>query len=325
MSRSLLAVLLLLAPAPAQAVTRVDAVGLTVRDLRRSLAFYVDVLHFEKVGERECDGDAQEHLQGVFALRTRVARLRLGAEFLELTEYLAPRGRPIPVDSRSNDRWFQHIAIVVRDMDQAYRHLRQHDVEHASSGPQLLPAWNPAAGGLRAFYFKDPDAHVLEVLQFPPGKGDPRWQQSGERLFLGIDHTAIVVGDTDQSLRFYRDTLGMTIAGTSENWGIEQERLNGVFGARLRITTLRAAAGPGVELLQYLAPGDGRPMPGDSRSNDLWAWRTILVSGDLGSAEQRLRDGRYAFVSPGVVTLPGDLGALQVRDPDGHAFVIVDQ
>jgi len=38
----------------------------------------------------------------------RVVRLRLGEEFIELTEYLAPKGRPFPVDSRSNDRWFQH-------------------------------------------------------------------------------------------------------------------------------------------------------------------------------------------------------------------------
>ncbi|HXU40661.1 MAG TPA: hypothetical protein VN937_30170 [Blastocatellia bacterium] len=41
----------------------------------------------------------------------RVARLKLGDEFIELTECLTPRGRPVTVDSRSNDRWFQHVAI----------------------------------------------------------------------------------------------------------------------------------------------------------------------------------------------------------------------
>ena len=60
----------------------------------------------------------------------RVARLRLGEEVIELTEYLAPRGRPAPVDTRSNDRWFQHIAIIISDMEHAYAHLRAHDVEH---------------------------------------------------------------------------------------------------------------------------------------------------------------------------------------------------
>jgi hypothetical protein len=45
------------------------------------------------------------------------------------------------------------------------------------------------------------------------------------------------------------------VAGESENWGPEQERRNNVIAARLRITTLRAASGPGVELLEYLTRG----------------------------------------------------------------------
>jgi len=75
--------------------------------------------------------------------------MKLGDEFIELTEYLAPKGRPIPVDSRSNDRWFQHIAIIVSDMDKAYAQFRQNKVEHASSGPQRLPDWNKNAAGSR--------------------------------------------------------------------------------------------------------------------------------------------------------------------------------
>src|SRR5574341_169508 len=212
---------------PAQGqVTEVAAVGMTVSDIDRAVDFYSKVLSFEKVSDVEVWGREYKHLKGVFGLRMRVARLRLGEEFIELTEYLAPKGRPIPVDSRSHDRWFQHIAIIVSDMDRAYAWLRQHRVEHASPAPQRLPDWNPNAGGIRAFYFKDPDGHPLEVLWFPPGKGDPKWHRPSDRLFLGIDHTAIVVGDTELSLGCYRDTLGLRVAGTSENYGPEQERLN---------------------------------------------------------------------------------------------------
>ncbi len=49
------------------------------------------------------------------------------------------------------------------------------------------------------------------------------------------------------------------MVGERENFGPEQERLNNVLGARLRITTLRAAAGPGVEWLEYLAPASRPP------------------------------------------------------------------
>lgn len=317
------------APAAAPLARAVEAVGMTVRDMDRSVEFFSNVLTFEKVSDVEVHGEAYEHLQGIFGLRMRVVRMRLGEECIELTEYLAPRGRPIPVDSRSNDGWFQHIAIIVSDMDAAYRRLRAHKVEHASTGPQLLPDWNPNAGGIRAFYFKDPDGHPLEVLQFPPGKGDARWHRANGRLFLGIDHTAIVVADTDTSLAFYRDLLGMRVAGESENYGPEQERLNNVFGARLRITALRAADGPGIEFLEYLAPRDGRAYPAGSRANDLWHWQTRLRVADAEAAARALRAGRATHISPGLVALPDDaLGfrrGLLVRDPDGHAVQLVER
>ena len=143
--------------------------------------------------------------------------------------------------------------LVIRILRQGLHAMALAIAEHASSGPQLLPAWNPNAGGIAAFYFRDPDGNHLEVLHFPDGKGDPKWHRKSERLFLGIDHTAIVVADTDESLGFYRDALGLRVAGASENYGPEQERLNNVFGARLRITALRAARGPGVELLDVVA------------------------------------------------------------------------
>ncbi len=254
--------------------------------------------------------------------------MRLGEEFVELTEYLAPEGRPIPPDWRSNDRWFQHIAIVVSDMDRAYAHLRKHRVRHASSGPQRLPDWNPNAGGISAFYFKDPDGHVLEVIQFPLAKGDPRWQSAGEgALFLGIDHTAIVVADTEKSLALYRDALGLRVAGASENFGTEQEHLNNIFGARLRITALRAPRGPGIEFLEYLAPSDGRPAPGDTRASDRWHWQVRMGTTDAEAVAQRIRDAGGRWVSPGVVHASqvdaGFEACLTARDADGHEFQLV--
>jgi catechol 2,3-dioxygenase-like lactoylglutathione lyase family enzyme len=307
----------------------VAAVGLTVSDLDRSVGFYTRVLGFEAAGAVETWGEEAERLQGLFGLRMRTARLRLGQETLELTEYLTPRGRPIPAGSRSHDGWFQHVALVVSDMEGAYAWLRRHGVEHASPAPQRLPDWNESAGGIRAFYFKDPDGHPLEIIQFPPGKGAARWHEpTAGRLFRGIDHTAIVVGDTDRSLRCYRDTLGLRVAGASENWGPEQERLNNVFGARLRITTLRAEAGAGVELLEYLTPRDGRPIPADARPNDLAHWQTVLLADDAEAVARALRGSACAMVSPAVARPDPALGFARgflARDPDGHAFQVIER
>lgn len=263
----------------------VAELDLTVSDLTRATDFFVDGLAFRPAG------------------RGHVA---LGDEAVALN---AHSGRAIPTDSRSNDLWFEHMAIVVADMDAAYARVTALGARPISAGPQTIPASNPAAGGIRAFYFKDGDGHSLELIWYPAGKGDPRWQARDGQIFLGIDHTAIAVADTERSLRFYRDLLGLDVKGHSLNEGIEQEQLSGVAGARVRITSLRGAAGPGVELLEYLAPGAGRAAPDDSRPDDAWYWEIVIAVDDLAAARARL--GLAAGAEP-VVT-----------DPDGHHVRLV--
>src|SRR5438067_13570717 len=116
----------------------VDGVGVTVSDMDRAVAFY-SALTFHKVSDTEVLGEEYEHLEGVFGARMRIVRMQIGDEHIDLIEYLAPRGRPIPVDSRSNDLWFQHIAIVVRDMDQAFAKLRELKVQFVCTAPQAWP------------------------------------------------------------------------------------------------------------------------------------------------------------------------------------------
>lgn len=313
-------------------VSKIESVGFTVSDMEKAIDFYTRVLPFEVVSDREIWGKDFEHLSGVFGARVRVVSLKLGNETLELTEYLTPQGRPIPVDSRSNDRWFQHIAIIVSDMEKAYQTLRKNKVRHASTAPQTLPKTIPNAAGISAFYFKDFDNHVLEILRFPPDKGAAKWHELAKtgKLFLGIDHTAIVVEDTDESLKFYRDALGLTVAGTSENFGTEQEHLNNVFGARLHITGLKTQEdGIAVEFLEYLAPTDGRAFPKDTRSSDLWHWQTSFETSKVESLTEALRSEKFNFVSSGLVQTTGNnygFGkALLVRDTDGHAVRIIER
>lgn len=87
-------------PLAAATPPHVAAVGMTVSDLDRAVAFFNGILDFRQVGEPvELQGSELEHLTGVFS-----ARARLATVCLELTDFLAPEGRPIPADSRSNDR-----------------------------------------------------------------------------------------------------------------------------------------------------------------------------------------------------------------------------
>jgi catechol 2,3-dioxygenase-like lactoylglutathione lyase family enzyme len=307
-------------------VKKVEAIGLTVKDMNVSVNFYTEVLGFKKISDEEISGEDYEKLEGIFGLHYRVVRMQLGEEIIELTDYLTSGGRSIPQDAKSNDLSFQHIAIVVSDMDKAYQHLRKYNVEHVSTTPQTLPSTITEAAGVKAFYFHDPDNHNLELIYFPPGKGQPKWHNATGKIFLGIDHTAIGISNTDSSLQFYRNILGVERKGESFNYGKEQEHLNNVEGASLHITGLRSAAGPGIEFLQYLKPGPGKPLPADTRADDIWYWQTTLVVDNAAILFIRLKLLNYTIVSKNITEFKQGrnqrFSEFIVRDPDGHALLI---
>lgn len=307
---------------------RVHQPAITVSHLEAALRFYTEILPFRPVRQFSLTDPAlPQLLGGEFGGPIRVAELRLGEEAIQLWHYPEQPGRSVPAASRSNDAWFQHVAIVVTDMTAAYAAL-EGKVTEVSRGPQRLPASLPHAAGIEAFYFNDPDGHVLELIYFPAGKGDPRWQSADLPLFAGIDHTAIGTDRTDEALHVYQDLLGLQLAGQGINYGEEQSRLNNVPDARLLISTLQAERGIGLELLDYLRPGTGRPYPADSQPWDLWHWHTPIQVADARAVYDRLRAAGHRLISADVVALAATaLGVSRgflVRDPSGHALLIYE-
>jgi catechol 2,3-dioxygenase-like lactoylglutathione lyase family enzyme len=316
----------------------VVAFGLNASDIATEQRFFEALQFSAESHARDLEGGAFERLVGVPSPRATVLGLtlgagaggtgvlraseRVGADRLELTTFRSPIGRPMPRPTRSNDVWFQHVAIVVSDMDRAYARLLEAGMHPVSSAPQTIPATNPDAGGIRAFYFRDQDEHNLEIIWFPPGKGDPRWHRADGGTFLGIDHSAVVSSNTQRSLVFYRDLLGFHVTGKSFNYGKEQEALSGVAGARVRITSLQGACGPGVELLEYTAPRDGRGFPAVNAA-DRVHWEIVVEVDDLDAVVRRLVEAKVTVPSGGPVDV-SSLGlaytqAAIVQDPDGHA------
>ncbi|HEY3253571.1 MAG TPA: VOC family protein [Polyangiaceae bacterium] len=304
----------------------VRTLALTVSHLDRSLALF-QALDFRVQSERYARGSAFSAWSGMAGAEMRAVRLALGAEEVELREFVAPPGRGIPPDTQSNDQIFQHMAIVVRDMDQAFVRLRSAPgVELVSAAPETIPFSNPAAGGIRALYFKDPDHHNLELIWFPEGKGRQRWHAQQTGLFLGIDHSAIAVSDSARSAPFY-ESLGFVAAGHSLNEGAEQARLSGVPDARVQITGFSAESGPGVEFLDYLAPGVGRSAPSNTSVNDLWHWEIYVEVADLASAMDAVTTHGGASRSALDVSAlePGYRLSSLVRDPDGHCLQLLQR
>lgn len=309
-----------------QSALSVEKVTITVNDLDISVPFYTGLLGFKKTGEREVTGKNLNRLVGIKnpKLSVKIVTLQLGEEIIELQEFDNEKVvNQIPVDSKSNDLWFQHIAIVVSDMEKAYEKLREYGVTHVSSAPQTLPAYITAAAGIKAFYFQDPDKHVLEVIYFPKDKGDSKWQSNTKNLFLGIDHTAIGISKTDTATLFYEDLVGLKTMGHSENYGSEQEHLNQMFGARLWISGLRAKKGFGVEFLDYIAPPGGKEYPKTSEPTDIWHWHTTISVANINAVYAEFLAENADFISKGIVRL-NSKKQFMARDADGHALLITE-
>lgn len=307
----------------------VESVTITVSDMAVALPFYKDILHFEIKSDNTFKDNDYSALVGIESSNVRIAKLQLGDELIELIDYLEPEGKSYPEDSKSNDLWFQHIAIITNNMDSAYTWLNLNNVRNISNSPQLLPDWNKNAGGIKAFYFQDPDGHPLEILEFPPNKGNVKWHVKSNNIFLGIDHTAIAISDSKESLKFYRETLGMRIIGESENYGIEQERLNNVDGAHLKITGLGTDSGFGIEFLNYLNPQNGRHYPTDVKANDLIHWQIKLVTNNIQSLFSKLYKNGYKTYNNSVINFNESefnfKSGFIVLDPDGHRLLIVSK
>lgn len=320
----------------------IASIGFTCADLAATTRFFCEGLGFRPVGERlELRGGPYGELLGLGGALIHLRRLAIGAELLELTQVVDPGpgnrpGRPIPADSKSNDRWFQHICLVVSDLERALEQLRavrpSDGSDAISTAPQRLPDWNRAAAGIVAYKFRDPEGHPLELLRFPAEKGDPRWHgvAAAAGPVLGIDHSAIGIADSEASRRFYGGLLGLRLGGDGVNHGTEQECLDGLPGARVRITSHRCPEGAGLECLDYREPNGGRPIPPDQGPQDAAHWQVRLRVADLAAVAARAPDWGGSVLSGGPVDLGeqaaliGARRALQLADPDGHRLQLIE-
>jgi catechol 2,3-dioxygenase-like lactoylglutathione lyase family enzyme len=289
--------------------SRIARVWLLTADIERLAGFYDDVLGFEGNGSDELCGGAMANLLGVAGARVRVLRTRLGAQELALAS-VTPLGRPFPASMALNDLRFQHCALLVSDMGQAYGRLLQdrHWTPISQRGPQKLPQ---SSGGVTAFKFRDPEGHPLELLE--TGKTG-----------TAIDHTAISIGSTDASVAFY-GRLGFAVRTQTLNRGPQQSRLDALGDPVVEVTALAlpGAPSPHLELLCYcLPPPDSRARP--LRSNDIAASWIEIELGDFGATAAELARTGAQFVSDGIVDIDGRKTAM-VLDPDGHRLLLVSR
>lgn len=266
---------------------------LVAADAQRLAEFYQRALDFQLVAapDRVAAASADE------AGKTLAVALALGDQTVELLQFESP-GLAYPVEVASSDVAFQHLALVVSDMDAAYAQLQSARgwTPISTNGPEKLPA---ASGGVTAFKFRDPEGHPLELLYFPPDQISDHWKQrTAAGVFLGIDHSAISVADAARSVAFYQ-SLGFSVAHRSTNRGVEQGRLDDLGDPVVEVIAMKPPGSPPhVELLGY-RQGEGQP-PLQLRPNDVAATSLVFSA----EADDPAASARH------------------LQDPDGHRSLI---
>lgn len=234
-----------------------------------------------RLNARDPGGLADFFVQALGFERT-LSGVRLGPTPVDI----APAtGAPYPAALPPWIPLFQHFAIATGDMAAALERLAQAGGWTAitQGGPQTLPPWS---GGVTAFKFRSPEGHPLELIAFPGETGRPS---------LRIDHSAISVADAERSVAFYQ-ALGFHLGARSLNQGPEQERLDGLEGARVQVVALTPAARPAphLELLAYL--GD-YPRGAPAAEGDVAATRLVFCA-DAERSVMRDPDGHRLEIEP---------------------------
>ena len=147
-------------------VGRIYHVGLTVSDLERSIAFYRDVLGLEFQGEIFMEGEEPDKMFRRVNCKARVAYLNgskvVEAPPVELIQFVNNEVKKVPSDLFTTS--ISEVCFYTNDIDSAYKHLVDNNVECLSE-PQYFDFRADGFGESRAFYFRDPDGIILEMMQ----------------------------------------------------------------------------------------------------------------------------------------------------------------
>jgi catechol 2,3-dioxygenase-like lactoylglutathione lyase family enzyme len=140
-----------------------------------------------------------------------------------------------------------------------------------------------------------------------------------------LDHVAITVSDTERSLGFYCDLLGLEKVEQHPLEGDKIEKALGLSGARAQSTRLSAPGTPSIliDLMEFHAPETGKCIP---PSGAVGSTHFCLAVDGLADVYETLTAKGVEFVSEPVTfeLTEGSVTVVFTHDPDGNVVELMD-
>ena len=143
-------------------VRGINHVGVSTRNLRRLVAFYVDHFDAEVLGEFSWDESCTELIDrlGIGAVSGRLMLLGFAGTKLEIFEFAVRDAAETQPPRSAAMPGFSHICFEVDDCEAEFRRLQNAGMRF--HGPPLVMP----SGGIFT-YGRDPDGNIVELLQPP--------------------------------------------------------------------------------------------------------------------------------------------------------------
>lgn len=140
-------------------------VAVHVHDLSKMIRFYKDAFGFELVGE-PFEWDGNEFIDRIVDVQNSAARgamLRCGTCYLEMFEYIRPKGETKA--RNAYDKGYTHFCVDVTEIEQEYERLKGLGMSFGQPGPIDV-------GHVKTIYGRDPEGNLIEIQQTIEGKCD---------------------------------------------------------------------------------------------------------------------------------------------------------
>lgn len=147
-------------------IKQVLHIGITIKDMDRSIKFYRDILGLSFKGEMIMDNKETDILFARNNCKVKVAYLNGSEELfappIELLQFISDDAENVDADLHTTS--ISEVCFHVDDIEKTYLDLKEKGVEFISA-PQYFDFTDQGFGKSKAVYFKDPDGIILELLE----------------------------------------------------------------------------------------------------------------------------------------------------------------